>query len=128
MIFIRALAAYAANSDIIPLARLLYIDLVVDPQTLDVILDPSWSDAMYYGITCQDYGYPGATPEEKAQNFLAAFDPVETSIPRLASIIYGDLPCAYWPGASSDPTRPGYLLAEGIPTLVLGATADPQHL
>jgi hypothetical protein len=52
-------------------------------------------------------------------------DPFETSIPRLASIIYGDLPCAYWPNASSDLTRPGYLWAEGIPTLVLGATADP---
>lgn len=125
MIFIRALAAYAANSDIIPLARLLYIDLVVDPQTLDVIFDPSWSDAMFYSVECQDYGYPGATPEEKAQNYLAAVDPFETSIPRLASIIYGDLPCAYWPSASSDLARPGYLLAEGVPTLILGATADP---
>jgi pimeloyl-ACP methyl ester carboxylesterase len=125
MMFTRALAAYASNSDLIPLARLLYIDLVVDPETLDVIPDPSWSDAIFYGVECQDYGYPGATPEERAQNYLAAVDPFETSIPRLASIIYGDLPCAYWPDTSSDLTRPGYLLAEGIPTLVLGATADP---
>lgn len=125
MIFTRALAAYTANSDLVPLARLLYIDLMVDPQTLDVIPDPSWSDAVFYGVECQDYGYPGNTPDRKAENYLDAADPFETSIPRLASVIYGDLPCAYWPNATSDLTRPNYLVAEGVPTLVLGATADP---
>ena len=50
---------------------------------------------------------------------------LKSSIPYLASIIYGDLPCAYWPGATSELTRPNYLLADGVPTLVLGATADP---
>ncbi|HEY6074629.1 MAG TPA: alpha/beta hydrolase [Anaerolineales bacterium] len=125
MIFTRALAAYRLNSDLIPLARLLYIDSVVDPQTLDVILDPSWSDAIFYAVDCQDYGYPGASPDEKAQNYLHAADPFEASIPRLASLIYGDLPCAYWPNATTDLTRPAYLLAVGIPTLVLGAEADP---
>lgn len=125
MMFTRALAAYASNSDLIPLARLLYIDLALDPQTLEVIPDPSWSDAIFYGVECQDYGYPGNTPDQKAENYLAAADPFEASIPRLASIIYGDLPCAYWPHATSDLTRPAYLVAAGIPTLVLGATADP---
>ncbi|HEY9525490.1 MAG TPA: alpha/beta fold hydrolase [Anaerolineales bacterium] len=125
MMFTRALAAYATNGEIVNLARLLYIDLGVDSQTLDIIPDDSWSDAIFYGVECQDYGYPGATPDERAENYLDAVDPFETSIPRLASIIYGDLPCAYWPDASSDLTRPGYLLAEGVPTLVLGATADP---
>ena len=125
MMFTRALAAYTSNADLIPLARLLYLDLPVDPQTLDVIPDPSWSDAIFYGVECQDYGYPGSTPDAKAENYLAAVGPFETSIPRLASIIYGDLPCAYWPDGSSDTTRPDYLLAEGVPTLVLGATADP---
>lgn len=125
MMFTRALAAYATNGEIVNLARLLYLDLGVDPQTLDIIPDDSWSDAIFYGVECQDYGYPGATPDERAENYLDAVDPFETSIPRLASIIYGDLPCAYWPDASSDLTRPGYLFAEGVPTLVLGATADP---
>jgi hypothetical protein len=50
---------------------------------------------------------------------------VEASIPRLASIFYGDLPCAYWPNPTSNLDRPDYLYAEGVPTLVLGATADP---
>jgi pimeloyl-ACP methyl ester carboxylesterase len=125
MMFTRALAAYASNKDIVPLARLLYIDLVVDPVTLDIIPDDSWSDAIFYAVECQDYGYPGDTPEARAENYLNAMDPFEELIPRLASIIYGDLPCAYWPDASTDTTRPGYLRAKGIPTLVLGATADP---
>jgi pimeloyl-ACP methyl ester carboxylesterase len=125
MIFTRALADYATNSDLVTLARLAYIDRGLDPQTLEVIPDPSWSDAIFYGVECQDYGYPGATPAEKAENYLRGADPFEASIPRLASIIYGDMPCAYWPNATSDLTRPDYLVAEGIPTLVLGATADP---
>ncbi len=125
MMFTRALAAYASNQDLIPLARLLYIDMGLDPQTLDVIPYPFYSDAVFFGVECQDYGYPGDTPQEKANYYLDAADPFETSIPYLASIIYGDLPCAYWPGATSDLTRPNYLLAEGVPTLVLGATADP---
>jgi pimeloyl-ACP methyl ester carboxylesterase len=125
MLFTRALAAYASNRDLVPLARLLYIDLAVDPLTLDIIPDDSWSDAVFYAVECQDYGYPGDTPKKRAENYLNAMDPFEKSIPRLASIIYGDLPCAYWPHASSDLTRPDYLVAEGIPTLVLGATADP---
>ena len=59
MMFVRALAAYTANGTLVPLARLLYIDLGLDPQTLDVILDPYYSDAVFFGVECQDYGYPG---------------------------------------------------------------------
>jgi len=125
MMFTRALASYANNKDIVNLARLLYLDLVVDPQTPEIIPDDSWSDAIFYGVECQDYGYPGKTPDQRAEKYLEAVDAFERSIPRLASIIYGDLPCAYWPEASTRLTRPGYLSASGVPTLVLGATADP---
>jgi pimeloyl-ACP methyl ester carboxylesterase len=125
MMFARALSAYATRFDVVPLARLLYLGMGVDPQTLDVIPDPSYSDAVYYGVECQDYGYPGDSPNQKAANYLRAADPYEASIPRLASLIYGDLPCAYWPGATSDLSRPDYLTLEDVPTLVLGATADP---
>ena len=125
MLFIRALAAYTSNKTIIPLARLFYLDLGLDPQTLDIIPDPYYSDAVFFGVECQDYGYPGSTPNEKAENYLNAADPIEASIPRLASIIYSDLPCAYWPAATSNLTRPNYLTLPGVPTLVLGATADP---
>lgn len=125
MMFTRALAAYNSRDDLIPLARLFYIDMALDPQNLDIVPDPSYSDGIFYSVECQDYAYPGNTPEEKANNYLDAADPFETSIPRLASIIYGDLPCVYWRSASSDLTRPHYLVADGVPTIVLGATADP---
>jgi len=123
MMFNRALAMVAADLNIVPLARLLYLGTGLDPQTLEVIPDPSYSDAIFFGVECQDYGYPGIDPEERAENYIRAGDSL--SIPRFESIFYGDLPCAYWPHASSDTTRPEPLLAEGVPTLVLGATADP---
>jgi pimeloyl-ACP methyl ester carboxylesterase len=125
MLFNRALAAYASREDAVPLARLLYLSLGLDPQTLDAVPDPSYSDAMYYAVECQDYGYPGATPDEKAENYLRAGDPIEAAVPRLASLFYGDLPCAYWPNPTTNLTRPEPLTAAGITTLVLGATADP---
>jgi pimeloyl-ACP methyl ester carboxylesterase len=125
MLFNRALAASVARDDLAPLARLLYVSLGLDPQTLDAVPDPSYSDAIYYAVECQDYGYPGATPDAKAENYLDAGDPVEAAVPRLASLFYGDLPCVYWPNATTNMTRPAPLTAPGIPTLVLGADADP---
>jgi len=125
MLFTRALAAYESKSDMVPLARLLYLDMGVDPQTLEVIPDPYYSDAVYYAVECQDYAYPGNTPNKKAEKYLKAADPYEASVPRLASLVYGDLPCAYWPNPSSEFTRPAYLTLEDVPTLVLGSTADP---
>ncbi|MBE7468526.1 MAG: hypothetical protein DPW09_14750 [Anaerolineae bacterium] len=122
----RALAA-AAQDDLVPLARLLYDSLSLDPETLEPIPDPTYSDALYYGVECHDYALPGDTPTERAENYLHAGDPVDTSIPRLSAIFYGDLPCAYWPVTpeTGREARPTPLEAAGIPTLVLGATADP---
>ncbi len=125
MMFVRALAAFTSKLDIVPLARLLYLGLGIDSQTLEVIPDPTYSEAVYYGVECQDYGYPGNSPDEKANIYLATVDSFEFSIPRLASLIYADLPCAYWPNATTDLTRPDYLFAENVPTLVLGSTSDP---
>ncbi|MCC6499871.1 MAG: alpha/beta fold hydrolase [Anaerolineales bacterium] len=125
MMFTRALAAAASKLDLVPLARLLYLDLGVDPQTLDLIPDPTYSEAVFFGVECQDYGYPGHSPDDKADNFITTLDPFEFSIPRLSSLLYADMPCAYWPNAATDLTRPGYLFAEDVPTLVLGSTADP---
>ncbi len=67
---------------------------------------------------------PAPPPMKKPKIIFRLLDPFKPP-PRLAPIIYGDLPCAYWQGAASDLARPDYLLAPGIPTLVLGATADP---
>lgn len=122
MMFNRALAAYAGRGDLVPMLRLAYINLVVDPVTLEPIDDPSWSDAMYYAVECLDYAFAGETPEEKAEEIIAGAEGIEGLT--LGSVYYGDLPCAFWPHGT-DEGRPGPLLAEGVPVLVLGSTVDP---
>ncbi len=124
MILQRALAA-AARNDLVPLARMLYDALSLDPETLAAIPDPTFSDAAFYAVECRDYTFFSGTPDERAEAYLRAGDAVEAALPRLASIFYGDLPCVFWPGGTEDVPRPAPLIAEGIPTLVLGATADP---
>jgi hypothetical protein len=122
--FTRALAAYGSRRDLVPLARLLYLSLGLDPETFETFTDPSWSEAVYYAVECRDYEFPGATAEERARNYQRLGDAIEATLPRLATVFYGDLPCAYWPvtGATERPAR---LQLAGIPTLVLGAAADP---
>ena len=125
MMFVRALAAYARNGDMVPLTRLLYPNLGLDETTLQMIPDETWSDAIYFGVECQDYGYFTTDAQTSADNFFAAAAPVENSGLRLASLFYGDLPCASWRDSSSDKTRPPHTLAPGVPTLVLNALRDP---
>ena len=124
MMLLRALAA-SARGDLAPMARLLYSSLGVDPQTLQAEADPSYSDAAYYAVTCNDYAHFSGTADERAQAYLRAGDAVDAAAPRLGSLFYGDLPCAFWPSIPDSESRPEPLKAEGIPTLVLGATADP---
>ena len=128
MIFLRGLAAYARDNSLVLLARVAYNSLYLNPDTLEVFQDPSYSDAIYYGVTCRDYAEPGNTPEEQAVNFLKAGDEIDVSLPRFASVFYGDLPCVYWPYPLED-TRPAPFAkpftGEGFPTFVLNATTDP---
>ncbi len=123
MMFLRALGAYSGRGDLVPMLRLLYLNLGLDPATETVLEDTTYSDAVYYGVECLDYSYPGATPEETAQAFFDAGANVDPS--RLGVIFFGDLPCAFWPGASKDRPRPEPLTAPGVPTVVIGSTADP---
>jgi pimeloyl-ACP methyl ester carboxylesterase len=125
MIFLRALGSYARNGDLVLLARTLYDSLSIDPETLVAIPDPTFSDAIYYAVECQDYVYFSGTAEERAEAYLSAGDSLDTSLPRFASIFYGDLPCVYWPQTQEGISRPAPLTAPGIPTLVLNATTDP---
>ena len=117
--------AYAQRGDFSYLLRLLYIGLGIDPFTLDAIPDPTYSDAMYYAVECQDYGDFTGSPDSRAEQYLRAGDVVEGAVPRLSSIFYGDLPCAFWPGSAEGLERPAPLTGEGYLTFVLGATADP---
>lgn len=123
MLFNRALAAQSERGDLIPLLRLLYPNLGTDPQDESIIEDPSWSDAIYYAVECLDYNFAGDSPKEVVDSYFEAGARFDNQ--RLGSIFYGDLPCAFWPNRNTDVDRPEALEAEGIPTLVLGATADP---
>jgi pimeloyl-ACP methyl ester carboxylesterase len=125
MILLRALAAYSRNEDLAPMARILYDSLVLDPETLVAIPDPTFSDAEYYGVECQDYGFFSGTPDERAAAFIRAGDVIDATVQHFSTIFYGDMPCVFWPNARQDGTRPAPLKADGIPTLVLGAIADP---
>ena len=123
MMFLRALAAQSGRGDLVPLLRLLYLSLGIDAETEAVLEDPTYSDAIFYAVECLDYHYPGSTPEEKAQAFFTASADLNPG--RLGILFFGDLPCAFWPNAREDATRPVALVAPGTPTVVLGATADP---
>lgn len=125
MLFLRALAYAARDGDLVPLARWLYLDAAVDATTLAPTPDPSWSDAMYYNVECQDYGYFQGTSHQRADQYIAAVNPTIASGVRLSSVLWEDFPCTYWRDASQDLSRPPYWSAPGIPTLVLNALLDP---
>jgi pimeloyl-ACP methyl ester carboxylesterase len=124
-IMLRALAAATTQDDLIPMARVLYDSLYMDPTTLEAIPDPSYSDAVYYGVECNDYYYPGDTPEAAGEAYIQAGNELEETLPHFQSLFYGDIPCPYWPVRTTNPDRPQPITAEGITTLVLDATADP---
>ena len=126
MLLQRAIAA-AGRGDLVPLQRLAYANLYRRPAgTLERIADPTYSDAMYYGVDCQDYGYYSGTPEERAEQYLAAAVQVDHDLPRVGSAVFlSDLPCVFWPDTPAVIERPAPLRAEGVPTLVLGSTGDP---
>jgi pimeloyl-ACP methyl ester carboxylesterase len=125
MIFLRALAAYSRNQDLAPMARILYDSLPLDPETLEPLTVLSSSDAVHYAVQCQDQEYFSGTPEQRAEAYLRAGDNLEASLPNFSALFYGDLPCVFWAPGDSESSRPAPLVADGIPTLVLGATADP---
>ena len=125
MMLTRALVA-AARDDYVPLLRLAYQDAMLDEVTLAPEVDPAWSDAMYLGVDCRDYGYYAGTPAERAAQWVADADVVNRQLPRIGgSIFLGDFPCVDWPGASTSQVRPAPLRNPGIPTFVITATGDP---
>ncbi len=105
--------------------RLLYPNLGVDETTLKPSYDPTWSDAYYYGVECQDYGYFQGNKNSRADQYIAEALPVEQSPVRLTGIIWGDLPCVYWRNSQQVVARPDYITATGVPAFVLNAIADP---
>ena len=124
MLLQRALAQ-AARGNLLPLARLAYLNLGQDPETLRPTADPSYSDAMYYAVECTDYAYRTATASAGAKAYLAAGARAGMRDVRLGSVFYGDLPCAYWPAVAASTARPAPLTKTPFPVFVLASSTDP---
>ncbi|HEY7464529.1 MAG TPA: alpha/beta fold hydrolase, partial [Candidatus Limnocylindria bacterium] len=124
MLLQRAMA-WALRGELLPLARLTYISLGQDPETLEAIHDTTYSDAMYYAVECMDYAYGTGSAKERAAAYLAAGEAAGVADVRLGSIFYGDLPCAYWPVHPPNDDRPAYLTDTLFPVFVLASTKDP---
>ncbi len=124
--FLRDLTA-ASNGDYVPLARAAYDAIVVDPETLQAIPDPTYSDAMYYATECQDYAfYPGLGDTTARLNaWLDAGKAAGINDLRLGATFYGDMPCLYWPAQPKTDPRPAAIVDPPYPTFILTATTDP---
>lgn len=123
--FLRDLAA-ATQGDYVPMARAAYDSIVVDPETLEAIPDPTYSDAMYYATECQDYAfYLGAgSPDARLDAWLDAGQRLGINELRLGSTFYGDIPCLYWPAQPKADARPKPIVDPPYPTFIMTATAD----
>jgi pimeloyl-ACP methyl ester carboxylesterase len=123
--FLRDLAA-ATQGDYVPMARAAYDSIVVDPETLQAIPDPTYSDAMYYATECQDYAfYLGAgNPDARLNAWLDAGEKLGINKLRLGSTFYGDIPCVFWPAQPAADARPKPIVDPPYPTFILTATAD----
>ena len=121
---LRVLAA-GARGNLLPLLRVAYSTLGVDPVTLQGQADPGWFGAAYYAVTCTDYGEDIPDREARAQEMIAQALSFAPQAPRLLRNYYEErLICAYWPvqGLSD---RPAPFAGGDYPTLILNGDADP---
>jgi pimeloyl-ACP methyl ester carboxylesterase len=123
-LFLRALAA-ADQGDIIPMARLLYVQGTIDPATGEYVGDPTFSDTMFTNVHCTDNAYFEGTPDERIAMTIEAGQASNGTVPRLDGSIYTGITCALWPSSPEEPVIVEPLVAPGVPTLVLNATLDP---
>ena len=125
-LLLRALAA-AADGNLVPLARLSYAAISVNPDTLEAVPDPTYSDALYYAVECQDYVYQAdkATDEERLAGYLADGRTLGAADSRFGGVYYDDMPCIYWPNRPTSAERPAPIVDAPYKTVVLVATTDP---
>jgi pimeloyl-ACP methyl ester carboxylesterase len=123
MLLVRALAA-ASDENYVPLGRLRFIALGIDPETGRSQLDSTLSDATYYAVTCIDRDYvptsAGSDPEARARAFLDAAAGVPAA--RFAVERHRFLPCAYWPARPRAGREPLAVTGGSIPVIVLAST------
>jgi hypothetical protein len=122
--FLRALAA-ASRGELVPMLRLAYSNLAIDPETEEGGPDPAWFRAAYYAITCTDYAEGTADGEETARAVMERAKAFAPRAPRLLRSYYAErLACAFWPKRGSN-ERPKPYAGGDFPTLILNADADP---
>jgi len=124
MLYLRALAA-ANRGDFIPMARLTYQNLTVDPATFEYMGDDTFSDTMFLSVLCTDDSFFSGTQEEKIAKTIEAGQASNGIVPRLDGSVYTGLSCAFWPSSPKDVITTEPLAAEGVTTFVLNATLDP---
>ncbi|HET9497049.1 MAG TPA: alpha/beta fold hydrolase [Candidatus Limnocylindria bacterium] len=122
--FLQRAVAQASRGQLLPMARLLYGALGQDPETEDAVIDPTWSDALYFAVDCADYAFGSGTADARADAYFAAAEAAGVPDMRLGSGYFLDLPCAYWP-AHGPGARPAYLGDTPYPVIILGSTWDP---
>jgi pimeloyl-ACP methyl ester carboxylesterase len=117
----------AVDGDYMPFARAAAISIGRDPETLEAVEDPAWSDALYYAVECMDYAFfpEAGDADARADAFLTYASATGVDRLRFGAMYYGDLPCAYWPAQPSDGTRPAPIVAPPYPTFILVGSADP---
>ena len=116
----------ASQGDYVPLARAAYDSVSIDPETLAARPDPTYSDAMYYAVECQDYAYylDKGDPTSRLNAWLDDGKRLGVNDLRLGATFYGDLPCLYWPSQPKTAARPAPITDPPYPTFVLTATLD----
>jgi pimeloyl-ACP methyl ester carboxylesterase len=122
----RAIAS-ASHDDFVPLAKLYYDSLGVDPDTLKPVPDPTWSDAAYYAIECQDYAFYPTAGDAKARVSAWAAGATAAGIDhnRVATSYFEDMPCIYWPETPTTNDRPAPVTDPPYRVVVLTSTTDP---
>jgi len=122
--FIRALAA-AGRGNLVPMLRLVYYNLALDPETMDALGYQAFYEGAYYAITCQDFAEPSSSPESLADAILASARARAAEFPHFRQLYVADrLPCAFWP-AKGKVERPKPFTGGRYPTVILNSDADP---
>jgi pimeloyl-ACP methyl ester carboxylesterase len=123
MLLLRALA-HAHRGNFQPLYFLSQAVRGLEPGSDALDIDPTFSDAAYFTINCNDYLWYTGTTAQRAEQFMRNGDIAERALERLDSVYYSDLPCLYWPTGRA-PAQYDLSRARDLPTLVLVAAADP---
>jgi hypothetical protein len=122
--FLRAVAA-GGRGNLIPLLRLGYQNLSMDPETLAPTPDASWYAAAYYAITCPDFDDAGHDEKQQVEKVLEQTGALAAQAPRFGRTSLAErLACTFWP-VQSAATPPPPFQGGAYPTLILNATADP---